>query len=179
MRHFKYFYKNFTMDHLRQIEAKIYPDTGSLLPEARRWKKEGKWLVFTNGCFDLLHRGHVEYLAKAASKGDVLVIGLNSDRSVSRLKGPGRPLVDERSRAMVLASLQFVTAVVLFDEDTPERLIEAIKPDLLVKGSDYQPGEIAGGSSVLARGGKVETIGLVAGYSTTALLEKIRKSGDE
>jgi rfaE bifunctional protein nucleotidyltransferase chain/domain len=162
------------MDHLQRIEAKIYAGAGSFLPEVLRWKTEGKRLVFTNGCFDLLHRGHVEYLAKAASKGDVLVIGLNTDHSVSRLKGPGRPLTDERSRALVLASLQFVSAVVLFDEDTPEKLIAAIMPDLLIKGSDYQPEDIAGSQTVIAGGGKVETIELVAGYSTTALLEKIR-----
>lgn len=162
------------MDHLKLIEAKIYAGVGSLLPAVHRWKTEGKRLVFTNGCFDLLHRGHVEYLAKAASKGDVLVIGLNTDYSVRRLKGPGRPLTDERSRALVLASLQFVSAVVLFDEDTPEKLIAAIMPDLLVKGSDYQPEDIAGSQAVIEGGGKVETIELVAGYSTTALLEKIR-----
>ncbi|HNU77705.1 MAG TPA: D-glycero-beta-D-manno-heptose 1-phosphate adenylyltransferase [Prolixibacteraceae bacterium] len=169
--------KNFNMNYLHQLEAKIFPDCGQFLPEARKWKEQGALIVFTNGCFDLLHRGHVEYLAKAASMGDRLVVGLNSDLSVARLKGAGRPLNNQGSRAFLLAALQFVSAVVIFGEDTPEKLIASLLPDLLVKGSDYSPEEIAGSRIVLDAGGKVETLELTAGYSTTSLIEKIRKSG--
>lgn len=171
------FMKNFNMNYLHQLEAKIFPDCGQFLPEARKWKEQGALIVFTNGCFDLLHRGHVEYLAKAASMGDRLVVGLNSDLSVARLKGAGRPLNNQGSRAFLLAALQFVSAVVIFGEDTPEKLIASLLPDLLVKGSDYSPEEIAGSRIVLDAGGKVETLELTAGYSTTSLIEKIRKSG--
>ena len=137
---------------------------------------QGLKLVFTNGCFDILHRGHVEYLAKAADMGDVLVVGLNTDASVKRLKGEGRPVNDQEARALVLASLSFVDAVVLFDEDTPYELIKAIRPDVLVKGADYKPEEIVGYDIVTSYGGKVETVPLVEGYSTTSLLNGKRKT---
>ena len=136
--------------------------------------KNGKKIVFSNGCFDILHRGHVEYLSKAAAFGDVMVIGLNTDASVKRLKGPLRPVNDEKSRAFVLAGLEFVSAVVLFDEDTPYNLIKTVQPDVLVKGSDYKPENIVGYDIVTAKGGKVVTVDLVEGFSTTNTIEKMR-----
>lgn len=163
------------MDHLKETEGKIFADYRSFISLLTAWKENRKTIVFTNGCFDLLHRGHVEYLAKAAGKGDRLVIGLNSDRSVERIKGKGRPLTDVWSRAVVLASLRFVDAVVVFEEDTPYGMIKMIRPDFLVKGNDYGIDEIAGSDFVLSYGGKVETIDLVAGYSTSRLIEKIKK----
>jgi rfaE bifunctional protein nucleotidyltransferase chain/domain len=130
-------------------------------------------VVFTNGCFDILHLGHIEYLSKAADLGDVLVIGVNTDRSVQRIKGNSRPINDEHSRSMVLAALGFVTAVILFDEETPYELIKTIQPDILVKGKDYTVEEVVGHDIVLAKGGKVVTIELTPGYSTTAIEQKI------
>jgi len=138
------------------------------------WRFKGKKIVFTNGCFDILHLGHIDYLMKSADAGDVLVIGLNTDASVRKLKGEGRPVNNEQARALILASLVFVNAVVLFDDDTPYNLIQKIQPDVLVKGSDYKIEEIAGYDIVLAKGGKVITVDLLAGYSTTGLIEKLK-----
>ena len=132
-----------------------------------------KKIVFTNGCFDILHRGHVEYLARAASAGDVLVVGLNTDASVRRLKGKDRPLQDEAARAIILASLKLVDYVIMFDEDTPYELIKFIKPDILVKGSDYKAENIVGYDIVTQKGGEVRTIDFVEGYSTTKIINKI------
>jgi rfaE bifunctional protein nucleotidyltransferase chain/domain len=146
-----------------------------LLPVVAAWKAAEQRVVFTNGCFDLLHLGHVDYLEKARHLGDKLVLGLNTDASVSRLK-PGRPLQDEVSRARILASLLFVDAVVLFDEPTPLTLIEAVLPDILVKGDDYPISGIVGHEVVLQNGGQVLTVPLVAGYSTTRIVERILKS---
>jgi rfaE bifunctional protein nucleotidyltransferase chain/domain len=129
--------------------------------------------VFTNGCFDILHRGHIEYLSKAADLGDVLIIGLNTDSSVSRIKGLNRPVVDEQSRAMLLAALHFTTAIVYFDDPTPYELIKKVQPDILVKGKDYKAEDVVGYDIVVAKGGKVETIELVKGFSTTTILQKI------
>ena len=143
-----------------------------VVPLVQSWQAAGEKVVFTNGCFDLLHLGHVDYLEKARHLGNRLVIGLNTDASVSRLK-PGRPLQDEVSRARVLASLLFVDAVVLFDEQTPLALIEAVRPDILVKGDDYQISGIVGHEVVLQQGGQVLTVPLVAGYSTTRIVERI------
>lgn len=140
------------------------------------WKFQGQKIVFTNGCFDILHLGHIDYLAKAADLGQVLLIGLNTDASVSRIKGPHRPLQNQDSRAMVLASLGFVTAVVLFDEDTPYELISLVQPDILVKGADYKPEEIIGYDIVKANGGDVVTLEFLPGYSTSAIEQKIRNS---
>jgi D-glycero-beta-D-manno-heptose 1-phosphate adenylyltransferase len=162
------------MKRHQKITEKIFPDMHCLEPILRKWKNEKKRIVFTNGCFDLIHRGHAEYLAKSAEKGDKLVIGLNSDRSVALLKGPDRPLVDAYSRAYLLAAFGFVSAVVLFDEETPLELIQFVSPDFLIKGNDYTPNEIAGYEWVTSYGGKVETIELVPGWSTTALLLKIK-----
>lgn len=134
----------------------------------------GKKIVFTNGVFDLMHLGHVDYLSKAKDCGDFLIVGMNSDASVKMLnKGETRPLQDQQSRAMVLASLSFVNFVVIFDEETPYDLIKAVQPDVLVKGADYKVEQIAGHDIVLARGGEVKLIELVSGYSTTAIEKKI------
>lgn len=142
------------------------------------WRLKGDRIVFTNGCFDILHRGHVEYLEEAASLGDRLVIGLNSDDSVRRQgKGPDRPLNDQDSRARVLAALRSVDAVVIFDADTPLELIQAIGPDLLVKGGDWSADRIVGSEYVRTYGGEVRSLKLVEGFSTTALLEKVRHGG--
>ena len=165
------------MDNLQLIKNKIYNTfhLSSFTSQLSHW--QGLRVVFTNGCFDILHRGHVEYLSKAADMGDVLVVGLNTDASVQRLKGEGRPVNNEEARAMVLASLSFVDAVVLFDEDTPYELIKAVRPDVLVKGADYKPEEIVGYDIVTSYGGKVETVPLVVGYSTTGLIKRKNENG--
>ena len=135
----------------------------------------GKKIVFTNGVFDLMHLGHVDYLSKAKDCGDILIVGMNSDASVKMLnKGDTRPLQDQISRSVVLASLHFVDYVVIFDEETPYELIKALQPDVLVKGADYKVEQIAGHDIVLARGGEVKLIELVQGYSTTAIEKKIK-----
>lgn len=138
------------------------------------WKYMGLKTVFTNGCFDIIHFGHIDYLARAASLGGKLVIGLNTDASVSKLKGPNRPVQDEKSRALILAALQFVDAVILFDEETPKELISFLIPDILVKGSDYSIDQIVGADVVLNNGGRVETMDFVPGYSTSKIIEKIK-----
>jgi D-glycero-beta-D-manno-heptose 1-phosphate adenylyltransferase len=143
-----------------------------ILRQRTKWKREGKAVVFTNGCFDLLHPGHVRLLEKARSAGDVLIVGLNSDASVARAKGPGRPLTSEGERAELLLALEAVDAVVLFDEDTPRELISQLLPDVLVKGADWAH-FIAGKEEVEAAGGRVLTISLEPGYSTTAIMEEI------
>jgi rfaE bifunctional protein nucleotidyltransferase chain/domain len=140
------------------------------------WKSKGERIVFTNGCFDILHLGHVDYLEKARNLGDRLVIGVNTDSSVSRFKGPQRPIQDQQSRARVLSSLQFVDMVVFFDEDTPKELISALVPDVLVKGSDYLAENIVGADVVTKAGGVVTTLEFVPGYSTSQVIEKIRKT---
>jgi rfaE bifunctional protein nucleotidyltransferase chain/domain len=140
------------------------------------WRLKSDRIVFTNGCFDILHRGHVEYLQEAAALGDRLVVGVNSDASVRRLgKGEDRPLNDQDSRAKVLAALRCVDAVVIFDEDTPLELITALQPDVVAKGGDWKPEQIVGADVVNARGGEVRSLKLVDGFSTTALVEKIRR----
>ncbi|MBY0435787.1 MAG: D-glycero-beta-D-manno-heptose 1-phosphate adenylyltransferase [Cyclobacteriaceae bacterium] len=141
-----------------------------------RWKSEGKKVVFTNGCFDILHLGHVDYLEKARALGDKLVLGLNTDDSVSRFKGPSRPIQNQHSRAHVLASLQSIDLVVFFNDDTPLHLISELQPNVLVKGSDYLAGNIVGADVVKKAGGVVKTIAFVPGYSTTTIVEKIKKT---
>lgn len=160
------------MNKLEIIASRIY-DHEKMLSQRSIWSFKERTVVFTNGCFDILHLGHIEYLAKAAELGDELVIGLNSDSSVKKIKGPHRPITDERSRAMILASLTFVTAVIIFDEDTPYELISRLKPDILVKGEDYRKDEIVGHDIVESYGGKVVRIELTPGYSTTAIEQKI------
>lgn len=138
------------------------------------WRQNEEKIVFTNGCFDLLHIGHVDYLEQAAELGNRLVVGLNTDASVQRLKGPQRPINPEQARARVLAALACVDAVILFDEDTPQALIEALRPDILVKGDDYTPENIVGADFVLKHGGSVRTVPLVQGFSSSELIRKIR-----
>ena len=140
-----------------------------------RGKRNGRRVVFTNGCFDLLHPGHIETLEKARSLGDALVVGVNSDRSVREMKGEGRPILPEQERAEILAALECVNGVVIFDEPTPREIIAALLPDILVKGGDWASDRIVGREEVEAAGGKVVSIPIVAGYSTTAILEKIGK----
>jgi rfaE bifunctional protein nucleotidyltransferase chain/domain len=153
-------------------EDKIFT-LSQLQQQLQAWRSQGQKIVFTNGCFDLLHLGHVDYLEKSRQLGDKLVLGLNTDASISRIKGPSRPLQDEKSRARVMASLLFVDAVVLFDEDTPLELIRAVQPDILVKGDDYTIENIVGQEVVTQRGGEVKTVPLVKGYSTTNIVKKI------
>ena len=152
---------------------KIYSPT-ALQNQLAQWKDQGDKIVFTNGCFDLVHLGHVDYLEKARKLGDRLVIGLNSDDSVAQLKGAGRPIIDEQSRARILAAMEFVDAVVLFGEETPYHMIGAVVPDILVKGDDYLAEDIVGSDIVSNNGGQVVTIPLVKGYSTSEIIEKIR-----
>ncbi len=133
-----------------------------------------KKIVFTNGCFDIIHRGHVEYLAKAANHGDVLIVGLNSDKSIKKIKGENRPIQDEYSRALILASMSFVKFVIIFDEETPYHLIQLIQPHILVKGSDYKPENIVGSEIVLGKGGKVATIDFIEGFSTSSIINKLQ-----
>jgi D-glycero-beta-D-manno-heptose 1-phosphate adenylyltransferase len=140
------------------------------------WRFRDSKVVFTNGCFDLIHRGHIEYLAQAANLGDVLIVGLNSDQSVHSIKGKGRPIQDESSRALILAAMSFVTAVVLFDEDTPYNLIEKVQPDILVKGADYKKEDIVGNDIVKRKGGSIKTIKLAEGLSTSSIIKKIRST---
>jgi rfaE bifunctional protein nucleotidyltransferase chain/domain len=157
----------------QRLSAKIF-DLPSLQKQLAEWKQQGEKVVFTNGVFDLIHIGHITYLAKAAELGQKLIIGLNSDDSVRRLKGPTRPVNNQQSRAMLLAAFFYVDAIVVFDEDTPQHLISTLLPDVLVKGADYQIENIAGAKEVLANGGEVKTITFVDGYSSTGIINKIK-----
>ena len=160
------------MNTLNDIQSKIMT-ADELANQLKEWRLSGKKIVFTNGCFDILHRGHIEYLAKAADMGDILIIGLNTDHSVRRLKGEKRPVNEQYARSLLLAALSFVNAVTLFDEDTPYNLIKTIMPDVLVKGGDYKTEDIVGHDIVEANGGTVVTIPLTKGYSTTGTIGKI------
>lgn len=162
------------MKAIKSISLKII-SRAAVAQKVARWKKEGKKIVFSNGCFDILHRGHIEYLAKASSLGDILIIGLNADVSVKRIKGQTRPINDEQARAILMAALSFVDAVVLFEEDTPYNLINLIRPDFLVKGKDYKAKDVVGYDILKKNGGKVKTIELVEGYSTSDIEKKILK----
>jgi rfaE bifunctional protein nucleotidyltransferase chain/domain len=163
------------MSKLEIIKSKIFSKE-SLKYQLSIWRFLSKKIVFTNGCFDILHLGHIDYLSKAAEFGDVLIVGLNSDDSVRAIKGINRPINDEKSRAKILASLGFVSAVILFDEDTPYNLIKFVQPDVLIKGSDYKPEDIVGYDIVKAKGGEIETIDFLRGYSTSSIIDKIKKS---
>jgi rfaE bifunctional protein nucleotidyltransferase chain/domain len=164
------------MTHHSKIQEKIR-SREALADFVRTEKARGNKIVFTNGCFDIMHKGHADYLAQAADKGDVLVVAVNTDASVKRQgKSASRPIQDEGARAYLIASLESVSAVVLFDEDTPYELIKLLVPDVLIKGSDYQPENIVGYDIVISNGGKVETIAFIAGYSTTAIEKKIKGS---
>ncbi|MCX6640082.1 MAG: D-glycero-beta-D-manno-heptose 1-phosphate adenylyltransferase [bacterium] len=155
--------------------AKIITDWSFLLKQRESWKQADLSVVFTNGVFDILHRGHLDYLLKARNLGDLLIVGLNTDASVKRLKGEKRPLAIEEDRAFALSCLRQVDIVTFFDQDTPEQLIEALLPDILVKGADYQEAEIVGADVVRKHGGQVVRIALTTGKSTTNLIETILK----
>ncbi len=161
------------MTKLEVIQSKII-DHKQLDILLSFWKFKDKKIVFTNGCFDILHRGHIEYLSKAADLGDILILGLNTDNSVRKIKGNTRPIQNENSRALILASLYFITNIVFFDEDTPLDLIKKIQPDILVKGADYKKEDIVGADIVLSKGGSIETIDFIDGYSTSNIIEKLK-----
>lgn len=163
------------MNKLEKVQHKIV-SADALIKMLNIWRFKGQQIVFTNGCFDLLHLGHIDYLAKAADLGDKLIVALNTDQSTSNLKGPNRPITNEHSRSAILASLFFVDAVILFDEETPLKLIETVRPDILVKGADYTIDRIAGADFVLASGSRVETIEFLPGYSTTLTEQKIKST---
>ncbi|MDD4553140.1 MAG: D-glycero-beta-D-manno-heptose 1-phosphate adenylyltransferase [Bacteroidales bacterium] len=159
------------MENLNFVKDKIFT-WDRLQKRIALWRFKGKKIVFTNGCFDILHLGHIEYLSKSRDLGDVLVVGLNSDESVRRIKGTHRPVNNQDARSITLAALSFVDAVILFGEDTPLNLIRQIQPDILVKGKDYEGKEIVGTEVVKARGGIVATIELTKGFSTTGIIDK-------
>ena len=148
-------------------------DRKDIISTTEKLKKENKKIVFTNGCFDILHIGHVRYLKKSASFGDILIVGLNSDNSVKRLKGETRPINNEQDRAELLSELNFVDFVVIFEEDTPDKLLDEIKPDVYTKGADYNLETLPEAKTVLKNNGKVEFINLVEGKSTTNVIKKI------
>jgi rfaE bifunctional protein nucleotidyltransferase chain/domain len=158
----------------QMLTSKIF-ELASLKKTVAAWQKDDKKVVFTNGVFDLLHIGHITYLAKAAELGDKLIIGLNSDSSVKRIKGETRPINSQDNRAALLAALFFVDAVVVFEEDNPLNLITALMPNTLVKGADYAVENIVGAKEVLANGGEVKTITFIDGYSSTSIIKKLKK----
>jgi D-glycero-beta-D-manno-heptose 1-phosphate adenylyltransferase len=160
---------------LQQILHKILLP-GDVSQRVENWRRNGEKIVFTNGCFDIIHKGHIDYLSKASSLGTKFIVALNSDASVTRLKGNKRPLQSEDSRAMIMASFLFTDAVVFFDEDTPEQIIEKLKPDVLVKGGDYSLDLIVGAKTVISTGGSVVVLPFLKGYSTTSIEKKIRLS---
>jgi rfaE bifunctional protein nucleotidyltransferase chain/domain len=163
---------------MRDIEKTLFnkiTELSALKTQVTSWKSEGKKVVFTNGVFDLLHIGHITYLSKAAELGDKLIIGLNSDASVKRIKGENRPVNEQNSRAALLASFFFVDAVVVFEEDTPLNLITTLMPDVLIKGADYSIENIVGAKEIIANGGEVKTITFVEGYSSTSIIKKIQQ----
>ncbi len=163
------------MNHIELLNSKIHT-WETLQSQVAEWQNQGKKIVFSNGCFDLVHKGHIDYLNRAADLGDVLVMGLNTDASVSKLKGPHRPIQDEQSRLTIIAALQCVNAVVLFDEETPYELIKLVQPDVLVKGSDYKPENIVGYDIVIAKGGQVKTIDYLPGFSTSGIEKRIKEA---
>ena len=152
------------------------PNLSQALQQIKQWRTENKCIVFTNGCFDLLHPGHIDYLARARALGDVLIIGLNDDNSIQRLKGPSRPINRLADRTIMLAALKSVDLVVPFSEDTPLKLVSALMPDILVKGGDYKPDNIVGAKEVIASGGKVVVMPFVDGHSTSSLIQQIQKT---
>ncbi len=163
------------MSYYKKIRDKII-SPNQLSQLVSKWKQDGEVIVFTNGCFDLIHQGHIDYLAKAADKGSKLLIGVNTDLSVSTIKGPSRPIQDEYSRLVILAAMEFVDAVILFGEETPIKLINEVVPDILVKGSDYKVEDIVGYDTVINNGGRVETLDFLPGYSTSSIEDKIKNS---
>lgn len=160
------------MSLLPSLSSKIFT-AESIVKQVRDWARS-ETVVFTNGCFDILHLGHVDYLNRSAQLGSKLVVGLNTDASVSKIKGENRPVQDESSRLNILAALECIDAVVLFDEETPLALIKAIKPHVLVKGADYQINEIVGAKEVQEYGGEVKTIAFLEGYSTSNIIKRLK-----
>ena len=163
------------MKAISSIPAKVF-DLDNLLHQVRRWWLQDKKIVFTNGVFDILHEGHIASLSEAASFGHVLIVGVNTDASVKRLKGESRPVNNEKSRSLLLASLVITDAVILFEEDTPQKLISAILPDVLVKGGDYTLDQIVGANEVLANGGDVKIVPILEGFSTTSIIERMKQA---
>ena len=158
-----------------QIPNKIY-NKEALIKQIFIWKMQGKKIVFTNGVFDVIHKGHISSLTEAASFGEMLIVAVNADESVKKLKGPTRPINDEKARALVLASLLQTDAVIIFEEDTPLELIKALMPDILVKGGDYTIEQIAGAREVIANGGTVKIANIIEGISSTNIIEKMKNA---
>jgi len=163
------------MKSVQPIPGKIF-ELPALLQEIKRWRIKNKKIVFTNGVFDILHEGHIASLSQAATYGHVLIVGVNSDASVKRLKGDSRPVNNEYARALVLASLLMTDGIIIFEEDTPLDLVKAIMPDVLVKGGDYTIDQIAGAKEVIANGGEVILADMVEGISTTTIIEKLKNA---
>ena len=163
------------MKQSNRIHERIF-SAEQLSSQIKWWRLINKTIAFTNGVFDILHEGHIKVLSQAASFADVLVVGVNSDTSVKRLKGSERPINNQQSRSLILASLIMTDAVIIFDEDTPLNLIKSIMPDVLIKGGDYDPATIVGANEVISNGGKIEIIPLEEGFSTTGIIEKMRKN---
>ncbi|HQN98596.1 MAG TPA: D-glycero-beta-D-manno-heptose 1-phosphate adenylyltransferase [Bacteroidales bacterium] len=164
------------MDLEYLVQKKVFSsDSVELQRLVAHWRFKNLKIVFTNGCFDLVHLGHIDYLTRAAELGDVLAVGLNSDDSARRIKGEGRPIMDQNSRSLLLASFLFVDAVIIFDQETPLELIRLIQPDILVKGADYKPEKIVGADIVTGNGGEVVTLPYLQGYSTSFIEKKIRQ----
>ena len=163
------------MRSISSIPSKIF-NISDLQHQMKRWRLQDRKIVFTNGVFDILHEGHIASLTEAASFGHILIVGLNTDASVKRLKGESRPVNKEQSRALLLAAMVMVDAVILFDEDTPLKLITTLLPDVLVKGGDYTPEQVVGAKEVLAAGGELKIVPIVEGFSTTAIIQKMRDS---
>lgn len=161
------------MRSVSSIPNKVFTPDG-LVHQVQRWRLQNKKIVFTNGVFDILHEGHIASLCEAASYGHVLVVGVNTDASVKRLKGESRPVNNENSRALLLASLVMTDAIILFDEDNPLNLISAVLPDVLVKGGDYTIEQIVGAKEVMANGGEVKIVPILEGFSTTAIIQKMK-----
>lgn len=158
------------------ISDKIASNYESAAKRVDAWQQQGLDVVFTNGCFDLIHKGHILYLEEASQQGDKLIVAINADKSVSKLKGKHRPIKDEDNRSLIMAAFSFVDLVVIFHEETPLELIEMITPDVLVKGGDWSPDQIVGSEHVINHGGSVLSLQFVEGYSTTALENKIKKT---
>lgn len=162
------------MKHTERIRNKIF-ERSALASQCAEWRKQGRKVVFTNGCFDILHKGHLEILTRSAEFGDILVVALNTDASVKKLKGDLRPVNNEDFRTWMMASLEIVDAVILFDEQTPAELIEAITPDIIVKGGDYTVDQVVGAEHVISHGGEVKIVPIVKGYSTSGIIAAIQK----
>lgn len=158
------------------ISHKIASNYESAFIQVHAWQQQGMDVVFTNGCFDLLHKGHILYLEEASRQGDKLIVAINADKSVSKLKGKHRPIKDEDNRSLIMSAFSFVDLVVIFHEETPLELIEIISPDILVKGGDWSPDQIVGSDYVTNNGGSVLSLQFVEGYSTTTLENKIKKT---